>query len=56
MEKQGRSDIASFPELFDANETFLDDLSETFRRISRRLAFAVIPASSVLLFILSKGA
>lgn len=56
MDKQGRSDIATFPELFGANEPFLDDLGEAIRRASRRLAIAAIPASTLLLFVLNKSA
>lgn len=55
MEKQGRSDIATFPELFGANEAFFDNLSEDIRRTTRRLAIAAIPASTLLLFVLSKA-
>ena len=56
MEKQGRSDIATFPELFSSSELFRDDLGGTLRRTGRRLAKLAIPASVLLFLALSKVA
>jgi hypothetical protein len=56
MEKNGRSDIAAFPELFDGMEQFIEELGAGIRRTSFRLAIVAIPGSALLLFALSKAA
>lgn len=56
MEKQGRSDIATFPELFSSRELRIDEFGGPLRRTGRRLAKLAIPASVLLLLALSKVA
>jgi len=56
MDKNGRSDIAAFPELFDGMEQFIEELGAGIRRTSFRLAIAAIPGSALLPFALSKAA
>lgn len=56
MEKNGRSDIAAFPELFDGMEQFIEELGAGIRRTSFRLAIVAIPGSALLLLALSKAA
>ena len=56
MDKNCRSDVAAFPELFDGMEQFIDELGEGILRISVRLAAIAIPGSALLLFALSKAA
>ncbi|UCV07473.1 hypothetical protein [Dechloromonas denitrificans] len=54
MEKNDRSDIASFPELFDGMEQFIEEFAGGIRRTGFRLAIAAIPGSALLLFALNK--
>lgn len=56
MDKNGRSEIAAFPELFDGMEQFIDELGKGIRRTGFRLAVVAIPSSAILLFALSKMA
>ena len=56
MDKNCRSDVAAFPELFDGMEQFIDELGEGIRRTGVRLAAIAIPGSVLLLFALSKAA
>lgn len=54
MEKTSRSDIATFPELFDGIDQFIDELGRGVLRISIRLAIVTIPGSALLILALSK--
>jgi len=56
MDKNGRSDIAAFPELFDGMEQFIEEFGEGIRRTSFRLAIVAIPSSALLMFALGKMA
>ncbi len=54
MEKSDRSDIASFPELFDGMEQFIEELGEGIRRTSIRLTLVAAPGIAILLFAASR--
>lgn len=56
MDKNGRSDIAAFPELFEGMEQFINEFGEGIRRTSLRLALVAIPGSALLTFALGKMA
>ena len=56
MDKNCRSDIATFPELFAGMEQFVDELGAGIRRTSLHLAAMAIPGSALVLFALSKAA
>jgi len=56
MDKNGRSDIAAFPELFGDMEQFIEELGAGLRRTGLRLAIAAIPGSALLFLALSKMA
>lgn len=56
MDKNCRSDVAAFPELFDGMEQFIEELGAGIRRTGFRLAVVAIPGSALLLFALNKVA
>ena len=56
MEKNCRSDVAAFPELFDGMEQFIDELATGIRRTSWRLALLLVPAGTLLLMLLQRTA
>jgi len=55
MEKPTSSDIATFPELFDGLDQFIEEFSQGIRRTGLRLAIVAIPGSALVLFALSKA-
>jgi hypothetical protein len=55
MNKQTRSDIPAFPELFDGLDQFVDELGQGIRRTSLRLAIVAIPSGALVMFALSKA-
>ena len=56
MDRNDRSDIASFPELFDGMEQFIEEFAGGLRRTGWRLAMAAIPGGALLLLALNKMA
>jgi len=56
MDKNCRSDVAAFPELFEGMEQFIEELGAGLRRTGFRLAVMAIPGSALLMFALSKAA
>lgn len=54
MDKNDRSDIASFPELFDGMEQFIEEFAGGLRRTGFRLAVVAIPGGALLFFALNK--
>lgn len=53
MEKQNHSDIATFPELFDGMEQFLEEQTAGLKRTSAILALALaVPCSMLILYII----
>jgi len=56
MDKNYRSDLAAFPELFEGMEQFIEELGAGIRRTSFRLAIMAVPSSALIMFALSKAA
>ena len=56
MERNTRSDIAAFPELFGDMDQFIEEVGLGIRRTSLKLAIAAIPGSALLIFALGKVA
>ncbi|MBS1161413.1 MAG: hypothetical protein H6R15_3832 [Proteobacteria bacterium] len=56
MDKNCRSDVAAFPELFTGMEQFIEELAAGLRRTGFRLAVLAIPGCALLLFALHKAA
>jgi hypothetical protein len=54
MEKNARSDIATFPELFGDMEQFIEEVGTGIRRTGLKLAIAAIPSSALVMFALGK--
>jgi hypothetical protein len=55
MDNQNRSDIASFPELFDGMEQFIAEQAAGFKRTSVILAAIALPAGMLLAWLLNRG-
>ncbi|MGE5470083.1 MAG: hypothetical protein ACM3X0_04735 [Bacteroidota bacterium] len=54
MDKNCRSDIAAFPELFAGIEQFIAEQATGLRRAGLRIAVMLVPGSALLLFALGK--
>lgn len=55
MEKTSGNDIATFPELFDGMEQFIEEQAADIKRTSALLAFALaLPTSVFILYTINK--
>lgn len=54
MEKQGSREIATFPELFDGLEQFIEEQSDGIKRTSGIVAIVAMTCGALLFFVLEK--
>ncbi|UCV27887.1 hypothetical protein [Ferribacterium limneticum] len=56
MEKQDRNDIATFPELFDGMEQFIEEQARGIKKTSAIVAMIALPCGMLIAWLLNRVA